>query len=263
MGLLNHGFLVVGNYRSFNSATTTSRGLFREIGELKELRSLILTKNRFTGDIPPEVGSLRKLTTLQIGQNVLSGVPMELANLAGVTDLVILPNPMSTIPYEVEVKIPISVFSQQNLTGFLERSLSSVVKRQMITLSTQSTDLAMITNYCPLYQGVSKDILAGCLSGIVRLCVYSTSLKMCHDYFNAVLQNSKFSSIGTGCARWRNGPRSKACAYAVDNFSAQFDHGSIDKDFAIVLRDTIFKSTSYAPCPKNEAYPGLRCTEGS
>ena len=54
-----------------------------ELGILSELRSLQLGENGLTGEIPPELGNLTNLETLQLEGNLLSGrIPPELGNLA-------------------------------------------------------------------------------------------------------------------------------------------------------------------------------------
>ena len=53
-----------------------------ELGELSELRTLVLSRNYLNGNIPPELGGLTKLSWLDLSYNYLSGsIPPELENL--------------------------------------------------------------------------------------------------------------------------------------------------------------------------------------
>lgn len=51
-----------------------------EVRHLKELRTLDLSNNKFTG-VPAEIGQLEKLEVLNLSNNRLTGLPMELGNL--------------------------------------------------------------------------------------------------------------------------------------------------------------------------------------
>lgn len=51
-----------------------------QIGQLKNLTSLDLSKNALTG-LPAELGQLKKLEVLNVSNNQLTGLPMELGNL--------------------------------------------------------------------------------------------------------------------------------------------------------------------------------------
>ena len=59
-----------------------------ELGQLAELVSLRLGRNRLAGDIPPELGNLVDLRVLALDGNLLAGsVPPELGRLSRLTDL--------------------------------------------------------------------------------------------------------------------------------------------------------------------------------
>ena len=50
-----------------------------ELGNLANLRTLILSRNQLSGEIPPELGNLANLTELYLHENQLSGcVPSSL-----------------------------------------------------------------------------------------------------------------------------------------------------------------------------------------
>ena len=63
-------------------------GLPSDIGNLSELRVLLLNDNALSGAIPSELGNLSRLETLDIGQNRLDGaIPSELGNLSSLREL--------------------------------------------------------------------------------------------------------------------------------------------------------------------------------
>ena len=56
-----------------------------EIGDLTELRTLVLEDNEISGSIPPELGNLENLAGLYLNDNEFTGsIPTELGNLASV-----------------------------------------------------------------------------------------------------------------------------------------------------------------------------------
>ena len=59
-----------------------------ELGEIAELRTLVLSRNYLNGSIPPELGGLTKLWGLDLSENYLSGsIPPELGNLTNLRRL--------------------------------------------------------------------------------------------------------------------------------------------------------------------------------
>ena len=67
-----------------------------ELGNLANLQSLDLESNDLTGEIPPELGSLSNLEWLSLGGNALSGeIPAELGNLSNLTALGLSYNELS------------------------------------------------------------------------------------------------------------------------------------------------------------------------
>lgn len=55
----------------------------KELGDLREITSLVLWSNQLSGTIPPELGNLDKLTFFRLSGNQLSGfIPPELGNLS-------------------------------------------------------------------------------------------------------------------------------------------------------------------------------------
>jgi len=74
-----------------------------EIGDLTNLRYLILHSNQLIGTIPPEIGNLTNLTDLEFGNNELTGsIPSEIWNLTNLTYLGLSRNQLTgSIPSEI------------------------------------------------------------------------------------------------------------------------------------------------------------------
>eukprot|EP00752_Nemacystus_decipiens_P005336 g4840.t1 len=68
----------------------------QELGNLRDLESLMLSNNQLTGPIPPELGKLHALKTLSLGSNQLSGpIPPELGNVTALQTLRLNRNQLS------------------------------------------------------------------------------------------------------------------------------------------------------------------------
>ena len=74
-----------------------------EIGNLINLTSLDLSENQLTGSIPPEIGNLINLTELDLGSNQLTdSIPPEIGNLINLTELALGSNQLTgSIPPEI------------------------------------------------------------------------------------------------------------------------------------------------------------------
>lgn len=62
------------------SGNNLTGALQAEVRHLKNLRTLDLSDNKFTG-VPAEIGQLEKLEVLDLSNNMLTGLPYELGNL--------------------------------------------------------------------------------------------------------------------------------------------------------------------------------------
>lgn len=77
-----------------------------EVRHLKNLRTLDLSGNKFTG-VPAEVGQLEKLEVLDLSDNMLTGLPYELGNLRNLKTLDLSGNDYSEIDLaEIRKKLP-------------------------------------------------------------------------------------------------------------------------------------------------------------
>ncbi len=81
-----------------------------ELGNLANLESLNLGDNRLGGEIPPELGNLANLEYLNLRDNWLSGeIPPELGNLANLRELRLLGNELSgCVPSNLEGQLGVS-----------------------------------------------------------------------------------------------------------------------------------------------------------
>ena len=81
-----------------------------QIGQLKNLKVLDLSNNRFTG-VPAEIGQLTELEVLDLSRNRLTGLPNELGNLSKLKVLDLSGNTYSPADLsEIKKKLPTSVF---------------------------------------------------------------------------------------------------------------------------------------------------------
>ena len=100
---------VVGLRLSFNSLTGP---IPPELGDLARLESMDLSSNDLTGSIPPELGDLTNLETLSLGFNDLAGpLPPELGNLTSLESLWLSYNGLTG-------SIPQSFLQLDNLRAF-------------------------------------------------------------------------------------------------------------------------------------------------
>ncbi len=80
-----------------------------QVGNLKKLKILNLSNNKFTG-VPAEVGQLKNLEILNLSNNQLTGLPNELANLSNLKFLDLTGNEYSEADLaKIKVGLPSSV----------------------------------------------------------------------------------------------------------------------------------------------------------
>ena len=123
-----------------------------ELGQLTKLTSLDLSRNRLTGSIPPEIGQLTELGILSLWANRLTGnIPVELGRLTNLVILYLWANGLTgNIPLELG-DIPrlwkLDLYDNQ-LTGRIPPELSFAENLRTLRLAGNS--------------------LAGCIPGALR-----------------------------------------------------------------------------------------------
>ncbi|XP_062025276.1 MDIS1-interacting receptor like kinase 2-like [Rosa rugosa] len=103
-----------------------------EIGLLPKLDYLFLYKNNFTGPIPSEIGNLQAMTSLDLSGNQLSGpIPMEFWSLTNLQSVRLSSNNLSgTIPPEIGNMTSLSLFdvNTNQFEGELPETISLLRK---------------------------------------------------------------------------------------------------------------------------------------
>jgi hypothetical protein len=110
----------------------------RELGQLRELRTLNLSLNQLTGEIPRELGLLTELRTLNLSLNQLTGeIPGELGRLTKLKTLSLRRNQLTgPIPSELELltELQILYLSNNQLTGPIPSELGRLTQLQTLSL---------------------------------------------------------------------------------------------------------------------------------
>ncbi len=124
-------------YLTFNDLTGA---LPPELGDLVALETLDFFWNDLTGPIPPELGNLASLTELDLGGNGLSGsLPSELGDLASLTELDLVLNALSgSLPSELGNLSSLETLdlSSNDLTGSLPSELGNLTNLIELNLSS-------------------------------------------------------------------------------------------------------------------------------
>ncbi len=111
-----------------------------ELGNLTNLQSLQIYFNRLTGPIPPELGSLTNLTSLDLSSNQLIGsIPPELGKLTSVNLLILTRNQLSgSIPPEFGNLTSLEILdTSDNQLSEVSRQRSSNSKARWCLCSSQ------------------------------------------------------------------------------------------------------------------------------
>jgi Leucine-rich repeat (LRR) protein/tRNA A-37 threonylcarbamoyl transferase component Bud32 len=110
----------------------------RIISNLSQLTVLNLGFNQFTGNMPPEVGSLMNLKVLSFSNNLLSGsIPPNIGNLTNLSFLYLANNHLSgSIPPELGMLKSLTELrlNLNNLTGSIPASLGDLVGLKVLSL---------------------------------------------------------------------------------------------------------------------------------
>ncbi|XP_075661118.1 receptor kinase-like protein Xa21 [Castanea sativa] len=113
------------------------------MGNLVNLTTLLMNNNKFTGTIPDDISSLKKLQLLDLSDNKLSGrLPITLGNLSLLNKLFLDNNILQgTIPPSIEKcqNLLLLDLSQNNLTG--------TIPKQLFAISMLSISLSLAQNF--------------------------------------------------------------------------------------------------------------------
>ena len=142
-----------------------------ELGSLTNLVVLVLIENQLTGAIPAELGNLANLEGLALSENQLTGaIPAELGNLANLEVLVLSENQLTgAIPAELGslANLEVLVLSENQLTGAIPAELGNLANLwALVLIENQLTgaipaELGNLTNL--RYLSLSGNQLTGCI----------------------------------------------------------------------------------------------------
>ena len=114
----------------------------KEIGSLKRLTHLLLSGNNITGTIPEEIGNLDRLTILELSSNSIEGnIPKEIGNLKEVKNISLSSN-------KLEGNIP------ECITNLTQLEIFGVYSNQLIGNILE--DIGSLIELKGLYIGVNK-----------------------------------------------------------------------------------------------------------
>ena len=109
-----------------------------EIGELRHLTHIIMTRNAYEGTIPTEIGKLTNLRVLNLRDNFFTGtIPTQIGQLHNLEVLLLDGNLLEgTIPSELVKlnKLKYLGFSQNRLTGSVPTSLNAMKNLSSVAL---------------------------------------------------------------------------------------------------------------------------------
>ncbi len=110
-----------------------------EIGDLTELTSLDLDNNQLGDTIPAEIGNLIQLTSLYLNNNQLTGsIPPAIGNLTSLTHLILDNNALDgSIPEEIGnlIEVKQCYLDGNELTGSIPSEMGNLIKATYINLT--------------------------------------------------------------------------------------------------------------------------------
>ncbi|KAF7815677.1 MDIS1-interacting receptor like kinase 2-like [Senna tora] len=110
----------------------------REVGNLRDFRSLILESNQLSGSIPQEIGMLNNLQILNLSVNALSGrIPSSVGNLSKLQQLDLHSNNLNgSIPHQLGEISSLRIFRlwDNKLLGPIPSSIGNLTKLTRLSL---------------------------------------------------------------------------------------------------------------------------------
>lgn len=140
-----------------------------ELGDLTKLHSLDISSNNLSGSIPDELGNMLEMQSLSVYANKLTGgVPPSLGNVPDLRDLYLGANPLTgTIPAELGnlSKLQILYLNNCELSGEIPKELGNLSNLRILYLQINELtgsippELGGLTNLTQLY--INNNKLAG------------------------------------------------------------------------------------------------------
>ena len=98
-----------------------------EIGELKNLKILIITGNKELPSIPPEIGNLDSLLTLDISNNEITAIPPEIGNCKKIYAFEFIANKITRIPDEICDMVSLKrIDANSNLINYVPEDIGNM-----------------------------------------------------------------------------------------------------------------------------------------
>ncbi|XP_057990671.1 receptor-like protein 9DC3 [Hevea brasiliensis] len=167
-------------------------GKFPDISHLSKLVSLVLSHNKFNGEIPSSFGNLKQLHTLSLRNNSLSGqIPSSLGSLKELTSLVLSYNKFNgEIPSSFEnlKHLLFLDLSNNNLSGQISSSLGSLKELTSLVLSDNKFNGEIPSSFGNLKQLHNLRLRNNSLSGQIP-----SSFENLKHYLLLDLGNNNFS----------------------------------------------------------------------
>ncbi|KAF2297297.1 hypothetical protein GH714_020885 [Hevea brasiliensis] len=151
-----------------------------ELGKLRNLEKLSLQNNSFSGEIPSEIGALKQLSSLHMEENSLTGsIPSKLTDCTRLVDLNLASNYLSG-----QIPLAFSLMSSLNSLNLSRNELTGLIPEDLEKLKLSSIDLSgnQLSGRIPsvlLTMGGEKAFL-----GNTELCVVENSKNIINSKIN-------------------------------------------------------------------------------
>ncbi|KAK7276519.1 hypothetical protein RIF29_17659 [Crotalaria pallida] len=170
--------IVCDESNSVSSINVSNLGLKgnipKEIGELRNLKYLLLSSNRFYGSIPSTIGELTNLVELDLSLNSLSGTIPSITNLRNLEKLWLFNNSLSgNIPEELGKLYALTTIRllNNNLFGPIPSSIGDLVNLTNLQLSNNSLSGSIPPTLGNLTKLVNLSMAQNRLSGSIPISI--------------------------------------------------------------------------------------------